>query len=81
MTKYIELPVGTVELFAKTLEDRNLLIHRFFRESGFSMVEDAGRAKMVSHLQALAAQLERAYAVASHLLGACDAVPPLRRRL
>lgn len=67
MGKYLDLKNDTGGLLSRALETRNLLTHRFYRQHGFAILEDAGRAKMAKHLREIHAQLSEAYAIAGYL--------------
>ena len=67
MGKYLDLKNDSGGVLSRALETRNLLTHRFYRQHGFAILEDAGRAKMAKHLREIHAQLNEAYVVAGHL--------------
>lgn len=67
MGKYFDLKSEAGGTFAKALETRNRLAHRFFAAHGLAMIDESGRDKMVNDLREIQARLTDAYAIASPL--------------
>lgn len=62
------IPDDLDAIFTRALNARNVLTHHFYRRHGLDIETDAGRAAMITHLDAeLRPALESAHRIACHL--------------
>jgi hypothetical protein len=69
-----QLPPQTEEMIRKALQDRNFLIHRFFRERSWGFVTTEGRQKLIAELREIESNLHAADKLAVQLCAALGAL-------